>query len=293
MITCLLFSDEFTSFTSYYLTDRLRKWFNIEFYDSTKTYNKSDVFFLVNWSADNEKIKQLRNDNYKVIVDSLWEIPDTEEDTLYSDVWFWINESLWYQSLGYDQYVPNKVYTKRALMPLRLAHPWRVELFSTIQQEGLLDQLLYSFVERGITLEGTEDPDQRNFNSLWYDSTYFSIVSESQLCRIFITEKTFKPIAFQHPYLIYGAPKTLDFLHKHSFETFPNLFDESYDTMYNDKDRLNTIIENIKNFELREYDSETLDKLTHNKNRFFNSDIVHGLLKSEVVDKVFEMIGRS
>ena len=67
----------------------------------------------------------------------------------------------------------------------------------------------------------------------YYKDTYFSIVTETNSDRFadgrFITEKTFKPIALRHPFLICGADKTLEALRHIGYKTFSGLIDESYD----------------------------------------------------------------
>jgi hypothetical protein len=67
----------------------------------------------------------------------------------------------------------------------------------------------------------------------YYKDTYFSIVTETTSDRSgvgrFITEKTYKPIALRHPFLICGTDKTLEALRQIGYKTFSGLIDESYD----------------------------------------------------------------
>ena len=67
----------------------------------------------------------------------------------------------------------------------------------------------------------------------YYKDTYFSIVTETTSDRFgvgrFITEKTYKPIALRHPFLICGTDKTLEALRQIGYKTFNGLIDESYD----------------------------------------------------------------
>ena len=53
----------------------------------------------------------------------------------------------------------------------------------------------------------------------------------------FITEKTFRPIACGHPFIVLGNNNILKTLHDLGFETFGSLWDESYDTVIVDSDR--------------------------------------------------------
>ncbi len=64
-----------------------------------------------------------------------------------------------------------------------------------------------------------------------------TVVSEAQYNdsqkSIFLSEKTFKPIACSHPFQILGAKGSLKELRKLGYLTFENLFDESYDELDN------------------------------------------------------------
>jgi len=65
----------------------------------------------------------------------------------------------------------------------------------------------------------------------------------------FITEKTYRPIAMGHPFIVLSNNKSLEMLHFLGFETFGTLWDESYDVIIDDSDRfyktLDTAIEVI------------------------------------------------
>jgi len=55
--------------------------------------------------------------------------------------------------------------------------------------------------------------------------------------RLQITEKTFKPIVLQQPFLMVGGKGSLAYLRKYGFQTFNELWDESYDNL-SDEHRL-------------------------------------------------------
>jgi hypothetical protein len=46
---------------------------------------------------------------------------------------------------------------------------------------------------------------------------------------VFISEKTFKPIACMQPFIIVGSKHTLKYLRKLGYKTFDGFIDESYD----------------------------------------------------------------
>lgn len=118
--------------------------------------------------------------------------------------------------------------------------------------------------------------DMHNFftkKDIWLD-TYFSIVSETSVSEYstFITEKTVRPMIYYHPFIVWGNPNTLSYLRSIGFETFPELFDESYDSVYNEKDRLNIILDNVNRLcnmditEIHDLYQIVKPKLIHNRN---------------------------
>jgi hypothetical protein len=285
----ILRADEFTSFTSYYLESVWSKYFDISYYDANKTYDQSNTVFAVWWAnADDEYSRRLRDQGYQVVVDNLWEMPKHRKDYYWIENlnWFWYNESLWWRSLGHEQYRPNKKYTKLALMPIKRQSPTRDLIVSAIGSR--LDNFIWSYKDRTLPddAETTQDNYQRFFNPQWYDDTYFSLVAESTYHgqRRYFTEKTFKPIAYRHPFLIIGSYNLLNMLHELGFETYENIFDESYDTVMDFDARLHAVIKNIDDFDPHPYDSLTLSKLQHNHGHFFNRDLVESRMVTEIIE---------
>ena len=199
-------------------------------------------------------------------------------------------------------------------MPMKRQRPHRTQTRAKLQE--FLDQAIWSYVEAwenprrlSTTTELQIAPD-RTFDPSWYDQTFFSVVVESAVnratnleneilgkrsqelaCDLFVTEKTFKPIAFQHPFVICGMPKTLEFLHNNGFETYGHIFDESYDTLDSFEDRLDIIYNNIKNFSKEKYlDPLTEQKIKHNHNHFYNTNLVlQGIIK-DIIEPMTEWI---
>ena len=133
---------------------------------------------------------------------------------------------------------------------------------------------------------------QRHFNPKWYNSTAFSIVAETIVNEennyLFITEKTFKPIAFRHPFIIFGQAGILQYLKTLGFETFENMFNESYDLETDITKRLENIVNQINNFSLEKYDNITLEKTKHNKNLFFKKSFVTDKIIQEIINPIIE-----
>jgi len=77
--------------------------------------------------------------------------------------------------------------------------------------------------------------------------SWVSVVSEASFAEhtCFISEKTFKPIAARHPFIMCGNKNSLKYLHELGYKTYNGFIDESYDTM-DTWDRYDNIIKNIK-----------------------------------------------
>jgi hypothetical protein len=52
--------------------------------------------------------------------------------------------------------------------------------------------------------------------------------------RLHLTEKTFKPIALGMPFVIVGTKGSLEYLRSYGFQTFGDIWDESYDSADDD-----------------------------------------------------------
>lgn len=109
-----------------------------------------------------------------------------------------------------------------------------------------------------------------------YNETFFSLVTETEVRKdiLFISEKPFLSMYFYHPFMIYGSVGTLAWLRSQGYETFPELFDESYDTEEDPGKKLKMIIAEVQKFKsltLIEKQKLIIDvkpKLLYNHNLF-------------------------
>jgi hypothetical protein len=303
-INLVLSKSNWTSFHQVAFTHIIQDYFNIVFVEDTIP-NKDNSLLVAN-PSNIDWYQELVQQGYPLVIDLMWGERDPAIDNsfkLTAKNWFWYHEALLYFRKGYDQYNPNRKYVKKALMPMGLRKESHDLLFD--QVTNYLDDFVYSYIERlgrylpndaPTNFYGSTMQNQRYFNPEWYNDTYFSLVSETRINNQFelhITEKTFKPIAFYHPFLIWGQPRVLEHLTSLGFETYGNLFDESYDLEFDSIKRLNKILDNIKSFEYVEFDSITDQKAKHNHQLFFSVDIIKDRVKKEIVDPIIEFFEKS
>ena len=138
--------------------------------------------------------------------------------------------------------------------------------------------------------------DDRLMTVDMYKRSFFSLVSETLFAddndSLFLTEKTFKPIAYRHPFMIVGNHGTLRFLRSLGYETFPEMFDESYDEEYSYKKRFATILKNLENWRQLTHEEKVAkynavrEKLKHNYENFKNSRGAHEREKMSVLTQL-------
>jgi hypothetical protein len=234
--------------------------------------------------------------------------------------WFWYNESLWYTCdtdirESIQNYTPNRINNKLFLMPIQRRKQFRDRIVERLHP--FLDRAIWSYVEAWGYSQNLPRwswspfekirPD-RIFEANWYDQTYFSLAvetavdrlfditrevtglrSEEYPCDLFITEKTFKPIAYQHPFMVCGMQGVLDHLHSIGFETYDNIFDESYDDLKFFEQRLDIIYSNLENFSVSKYsDPVTEQKIQHNHNRFYDRHAVIDGFTQDIIEPMLE-----
>lgn len=98
----------------------------------------------------------------------------------------------------------------------------------------------------------------REEDAFYFDNSYFSLVQETLFCEKdidieyehydcqFITEKTFRPMIYRHPFILSGKYQALAALQEYGYKTFHPFIDESYDNIKDDCDRLEAIANEVK-----------------------------------------------
>ena len=112
-------------------------------------------------------------------------------------------------------------------------------------------------------------------------NSYFSFITESSMSHsnwFKVTEKTWKVIGFQ-PFIVAGDKGILKYLRDRGFQTFPEMFDESYDEISNNVERANFILDEVERVcnmdteELHKIYVSLLPKIKHNHKLMKNIDM--------------------
>ena len=123
---------------------------------------------------------------------------------------------------------------------------------------------------------------------LW-KSGLWHIVTETVFYhdKLHLTEKIFKPIVAQRPFMLAAAPGNLAYLKSYGFRTFDRWIDESYDSIQDPDQRLQAIVNQTQRLcamsdsDLRQMHQEMLPVLEHNFNHLwsgFRHQIVNELV---------------
>ena len=173
---------------------------------------------------------------------------------------------------------------------------WRQEI---VNKNSLLDQRARVHIYKTlhpITEPLTIDVDVPNsamsasvdFNQLV--DAFWHIVTETVyfLPKLHLTEKTFKPIIAQRPFILVAAPGNLAYLKSYGFKTFDRWIDESYDSEQDHYLRIEKITMEIKRLcslspeQLKEMHREMKEILKHNYDHFYGE--FKTIIVNELVD---------
>lgn len=207
-----------------------------------------------------------------------------------------------------DRKFTSSIFCPNNIVGGRRTH--RLKLFSAMEHHNLLTNNLISFPavcpyekvsvqkllrqhrlkDTKINLPLVIDQDKNHANDshkidFWgqAQSSFCHVVTETAYddSRTHITEKSFKPIVLQQPFMIVGTPGSLSYLKNYGFKTFDVLWDEGYDSA-NSHDRINLIIKNMikinswTHAELEDAQKEAQSIVEHNY-RWFYGEFQHVL----------------
>lgn len=113
-------------------------------------------------------------------------------------------------------------------------------------------------------LDNATRTQYRTFNPDHFYNAYWNIVIETHIDvenipGVFITEKTWKPIAHYQPFIILGCSGSLAHLHELGYQTFGEFIDESYDSVTDHIERTYKVLDLCK--KLAQMSHDQLQKL--------------------------------
>lgn len=219
--------------------------------------------------------------------------------------WYWIIDQIHFGEFKYDQYRWSPTYEFDFFMQMSLPRADRDVLYDMLAP--ILHRGLHSYRSRGAFLPEDVDPVfvpnwQRYTNFDWIDRSNLTLVVESNLDDELVTgfsitkndswflcEKTYKPIAYGHPFLQAGTRGNLDYVRQLGFETFSELWDESYSDLPRYTDRVQAIIDIIQSFNPAALLKSTVqEKLRHNQERFFDRSLTLKFLTETITHPILE-----
>jgi hypothetical protein len=109
--------------------------------------------------------------------------------------------------------------------------------------------------------------------------------------RLHITEKTFKAIALEMPFVLVASAGSLAYLREYGFQTFGHIFDESYDLEIDDIARIEKVTKLLKELdslslqERQQIHRACLPIVEHNYNHFY-----HGAFESVLWQELTNML---
>lgn len=198
--------------------------------------------------------------------------------------WFWYY--LYMKHNGKKYHFNHKFKTYDFLYLNKQQRYHRDMLFDSIKNRGLLDNSLYSYHDRQITLNKKYEFKQfqdksyprygmdQDIFELPYNDSAVSIVCETSVSdkEVFITEKIYKAIMAGHIYVLLGNPGTLKVLNDQGFVNFDNI-DSEYDQIKDLSKRIESITDLCEQLKARDYVelySMTESTRDANTENFFN-----------------------
>jgi hypothetical protein len=165
---------------------------------------------------------------------------------------------------------------------------YRKTFMSSLEEKNITnDCQIGSFLNYIGTSESSAVYDSVDFNN-----SGISIVLETVFdSRIHLTEKTLRPLACGHPFMLAAGPGSLELLKHYGFKTFSPYINESYDSIKDDDLRLQAVLSEMKRIQI--LPTVDLDNLINqcnliaefNKKHFFSTEFFNQVVK-ELQDNV-------
>ena len=119
-----------------------------------------------------------------------------------------------------------------------------------------------------------------------YEASQIEVVLETLFDddRVHLTEKTLRPIALGQPFILAGTVGSLAYLQRYGFKTFDSVWSESYDQINDAQDRLNLVINVMKQIAMWSPQQRNRAMILaqeiadYNKKRFFSPEFEQQIL---------------
>jgi hypothetical protein len=165
---------------------------------------------------------------------------------------------------------------------------YRKTFISGVEEKNIVDDCqIGSFLNYSVTSDASAI-----YDSVDHVQTAISVVLETVFDnRIHLTEKSLRPLACGHPFMLAAGPGSLALLRKYGFQTFSPYINETYDTIQDNDLRLDHILEEMKRIQqLPDYEKFQLINQCNliaefNKKHFFSTDFFNHIVK-ELQDNV-------
>lgn len=201
---------------------------------------------------------------------------------LFTGAFWWSHAVIardWYRYAEHDQELSHVIPRKT----LFLSYCRRIDKDTMYRQE-FLNRITDLGLRKDCLIESVTD--QRPELSAEYHAgdfltTAISVVLETTFDeRIHLTEKTLRPIACGHPFIVLNGPGCLKFLKRYGFKTFDPYINERYDNIQDHTQRLDAVTKEMKR--LAEMNKNDLDDILHkckdiacyNKKLFFSAEFL-------------------
>ena len=187
----------------------------------------------------------------------------------------------------------------------------RLELFKSMVKNNLIENNKVSFpkycpysneeiivegAELPLLLDGETTEDVTSCSSskidIWRQArnSLLQVVTETVYKEdtLHLTEKIFRPIVMQMPFVLVGAKNNLEYLRSYGFKTFGEFWDESYDNMENDQriGAVTKLLVDLNSLSLKEkaqLQKHLAPTVEHNFNWFYSNEF-ENLLWKELTD---------
>jgi hypothetical protein len=275
------------------------------------------------WNDLTKRIELLKQQGFVFILSHPWESADNMKEKKYYDAvlketkcvtwaggmnWFWFHMQERHRDKKYSFDHSNKLYDFLYLN--KQSRPHRRKLFDLMSKNNLLNNSLYSFLDKPYEIKLNKKyelpwVDAENYPKygsdqdiyeLQFNATTVNLVSETNDNDhdVFMTEKIWKPILAKQVFVVHGNYGYLQRLKQLGFRTFDAVFDESYDLERDPDKRVNKIIalcKTLKTMDKQKLYRDTESIRQHNVDVFLDKKKLSNSI-NETLSGFFELFDR-